>query len=136
MSKELEKTENKKPGHYGKSHKTDAMKTDMQFFREHTLRQCRQYSPEWWKVISAWLTQEKDNEFKKIAVVEFNKLQIKALPTDLKIGPDGGVDVGVILLPKRKSDEERTIEIPEKKNYSPLTATADTLEVVEGEIAQ
>lgn len=103
--------------------------SDLNLFREQTLRNCKKYSPIWWDVVSTWLQQEENNEYKKLAVIEFNKLQVKALPTDLKLDPGGDVDVGVIILPNRRErnqGEPLPVEIPDKPKYSPLFMTTTT----------
>ena len=61
---------------FGKRDKTKEMEATLSIFRGETLANCKKYSADWWKVVSKWLKQKEDNEYKKLAVVEFNKLQI------------------------------------------------------------
>lgn len=135
MSDKPAKKNHAKP--YGANHglkKNSDEESNYKQFRASTIAKCKQYSPEWWDVVSKWLTQETDNEFKKLAVVEFNKLQIKALPSDIKVGSDGSIDVGVVVLPARTV--HAPVAIPEKNDYKPLFASPDTVVASEGEIIE
>lgn len=84
-----------------------------------TLQGIKINSPLWWETMQSWLSSTENNDYKKLAFTEFNKLQIKLLPSDMKIGLDPSEAIGMIILPQRQAVSAP--ELPDKEKKTPIT---------------
>jgi hypothetical protein len=77
----------------------------------------KQYQGDWWEVWHDMLMSTDPLE-RKIAVQEYNKLQLRSMPNELAITPggnsDGSIAMGVIMLPKRFTEDISSPEIQEE----------------------
>lgn len=77
----------------------------------------KQYQTDWWEVWHDMLMSTDPLE-RKIAVQEYNKLQLRSMPNELSISPntnsDGSIAMGVIMLPKRFTEDISSPEIQEE----------------------
>lgn len=97
--------------------------------QQASLKGIKENSPRWWDLCQRWLAQDDDNDYKKLAFVEFNKMQMKLLPTDMKVGFDDGAAIGMIVLPQRQTapvdlpdKAEKIININDNNNDQPTTS--------------
>ena len=77
----------------------------------------KQYQEDWWSVWHDMLLSTDPLE-RKIAIQEYNKLQLRTMPNELSVKPsessDGSIAMGVIMLPKRFVEDTQRPDIAEE----------------------